>query len=129
MARVDIPLDTPVGSGGTGISAGQRQRVALARAFLRDAPILLLDEPTANLDAATEAEVVDAIRSHARGRTVLLVAHRPALLALADRVVCLPLPASLQDLPNGSAPNHQVSQTCEPGPSASTVDSNQRVRT
>jgi ATP-binding cassette subfamily C protein CydD len=87
LARVDVALDTPVGSGGSGISAGQRQRVALARAFLRDAPILLLDEPTANLDAATEAEVVAAIRSFARGRTVLMVAHRPALLALADRVI------------------------------------------
>ena len=76
-----------VGEGGTGLSAGQRQRVALARAYLRDAPILLLDEPTANLDAGTEAGVLDALRRLAAGRTVLLAAHRPALLALADRVV------------------------------------------
>jgi thiol reductant ABC exporter CydD subunit len=82
-------LDTPLGDRGAGLSAGERQRVALARAFLRDAPLLLLDEPTANLDGATEAEVLAAVRRLARGRTVVLVAHRPALLALADRVVRL----------------------------------------
>jgi ABC-type multidrug transport system fused ATPase/permease subunit len=71
------------------LSAGERQRVALARAFLRDAPLLLLDEPTANLDGETEAEVIEAVRRLARGRTVVLVAHRPALVALADRVVRL----------------------------------------
>jgi ABC-type multidrug transport system fused ATPase/permease subunit len=91
-----------VGSGGTGISSGQRQRVALARAFLRDAPIVLLDEPTANLDAATEAEILDAVRRLAVGRTVLLVAHRPSLLALADRVVEL-RPATLPDQPGPPA--------------------------
>jgi ATP-binding cassette subfamily C protein CydCD len=71
------------------LSAGERQRLALARAFLRDAPLLALDEPTAGLDGATEADVVRAIRSLVRGRTVVLVAHRPALLALADRVIDL----------------------------------------
>ena len=80
---------TVLGDGGAGLSAGQRQRIALARAFLRDAPILLLDEPTSNLDGDSEAEVLDAVRRLATGRTVLLVAHRPALLALADRVVHL----------------------------------------
>jgi ABC-type multidrug transport system fused ATPase/permease subunit len=87
LARVEELLPVVVGSGGMGISAGQRQRVALARAFLRDAPIVLLDEPTANLDAGTEAEILDAVRRLAVGRTVLMVAHRPSLLALADRVV------------------------------------------
>jgi ABC-type multidrug transport system fused ATPase/permease subunit len=87
LARVEELLPVVVGSGGTGISAGQRQRVALARAFLRDAPIVLLDEPTANLDPGTEAEILDVVRQLAVGRTVLLVAHRPSLLALADRVV------------------------------------------
>jgi thiol reductant ABC exporter CydD subunit len=82
-------LGRAAGEGGAGLSAGERQRVALARMFLRDAPLLLLDEPTAHLDAATEGHVLAALREHARGRTVLLVAHRAALLAAADRVVRL----------------------------------------
>ncbi|MEJ8649387.1 thiol reductant ABC exporter subunit CydD [Streptomyces sp. MS1.AVA.3] len=83
---------TRLGESGAGLSAGQRQRLALARAFLADRPILLLDEPTANLDGATEEAVVAAVRRLAVGRTVLLVVHRPALLAVADRVVRLPDP-------------------------------------
>ena len=90
-AIADLPhgIETALGDGGAGLSAGERQRVALARAFLRDAPLLLLDEPTANLDGQTEAEVLDAVRRLARGRTTVLVAHRPALLELADRVISL----------------------------------------
>jgi ATP-binding cassette subfamily C protein CydCD len=87
-------LDTVLGEDGAGLSAGQRQRLALARAFLADRPVLLLDEPTAALDGATEAEIVAAVRRLAHGRTVLLVAHRPALLELADRVVRLAEPAA-----------------------------------
>ncbi len=87
----DLPhgLDTVLGDCGAGLSAGERQRVALARAFLRDSPLLLLDEPTANLDGQTEHEVLEAVQRLSQGRTVVLVAHRPALLSLADRVVTL----------------------------------------
>ncbi len=81
--------ETVLGEDGAGLSAGQRQRLALARAFLADRPVLLLDEPTAALDGETEGEVVAAVRRLAAGRTVLLVVHRPALLAVADRVVRL----------------------------------------
>jgi ATP-binding cassette, subfamily C, bacterial CydCD len=83
-------VDSPLGEGGGGLSAGERQRLALARAFLRNAPLLLLDEPTASLDNETEADVLAAVRGLAEGRTALIVAHRPALAALADRVVELP---------------------------------------
>lgn len=88
-----LGVDTVLGEDGAGLSAGQRQRLALARAFLADRPVLLLDEPTAALDGATEAEVVTAVRRLAAGRTVLLVVHRPALLGVADRVVRLTEPA------------------------------------
>ncbi|MEU5151079.1 thiol reductant ABC exporter subunit CydD [Streptomyces yangpuensis] len=88
--------ETLLGEGGVGLSAGQRQRLALARAFLADRPVLLLDEPTAALDGETEAGIVDAVRRLSAGRTVLLVVHRPALLAVADRVIRMtsgPVPA------------------------------------
>jgi ABC-type multidrug transport system fused ATPase/permease subunit len=91
VAELPHGAHTVLGDRGAGLSAGERQRVALARAFLRDAPLLLLDEPTASLDGQTEGEVLEAVQRLARGRTVVLVAHRPALLAIADRV--LPLAA------------------------------------
>ncbi|MGW5775734.1 thiol reductant ABC exporter subunit CydD [Streptomyces sp. NPDC003863] len=87
VAGLPQGIDTVLGEDGAGLSAGQRQRLALARAFLADRPLLLLDEPTAALDGVTEAGVVEAVRRLAAGRTVLLVVHRPALLAVADRVV------------------------------------------
>ncbi|MEV6198461.1 thiol reductant ABC exporter subunit CydD [Streptomyces sp. NPDC051771] len=88
---------TVLGEDGAGLSAGQRQRLALARAFLADRPLLLLDEPTAALDGETEAGIVDAVRRLAAGRTVLLVVHRPALLAVADRVVTVGTVAAPED--------------------------------
>jgi ATP-binding cassette subfamily C protein CydD len=81
----DLPLDKPVGEQGEQLSGGQQRRVALARALITNAPVLLLDEPTAGLDPETEAEVITNLRAAAR--TVLLVAHRPTLIAAADRTV------------------------------------------
>ncbi len=78
---------TVVGDGGRALSSGERRRVALARAFLRDAPLVILDEPTADLDTASATLVRDAIERLRAGRTVLLIAHRPELAAAADRVV------------------------------------------
>jgi thiol reductant ABC exporter CydD subunit len=89
VAGLPRGLATVLGTEGAGLSAGERQRVALARAFLRDAPLLLLDEPTANLDGATEEGVLSAVRRLMVGRTVVMAAHRPSLLALSDRVVRL----------------------------------------
>ncbi|MFI5486566.1 thiol reductant ABC exporter subunit CydD [Micromonospora echinaurantiaca] len=87
VAGLPDGLATVLGERGHGLSSGQRQRVALARAFLRDAPVVLLDEPTARLDSASEAVVLAATRRLVAGRTALLVAHRPALLTDADRVL------------------------------------------
>ncbi|MEU9886045.1 thiol reductant ABC exporter subunit CydD [Sphaerisporangium sp. NPDC051011] len=79
---------TVIGERGADLSAGQRQRLALARAFCRpEAEVLLLDEPTARLDGRSEAAIVEATRTLAEGRTAIIVAHRPAMLDLADRVV------------------------------------------
>jgi ATP-binding cassette subfamily C protein CydD len=78
-------LQTTVGEGGYGLSGGQAQRVAIARAFLKNAPLLLLDEPTAHLDPATEAEVLDSLRRLAIGRTVILASHSSAAHGFAGR--------------------------------------------
>ena len=81
--------DTMLGERGAGLSGGQVQRLALARAFLKDAPVLVLDEPTAHLDARSQREVMDSLAVLARGRTVLMLTHRLHTLALADHVVVL----------------------------------------
>jgi len=78
---------TLVGDGGRTLSTGERRRIALARAFLRDAPLVILDEPTADLDDASAELAREAIERLRVGRTVLLIAHRPELAAVADRVV------------------------------------------
>jgi ATP-binding cassette, subfamily C, bacterial CydD len=80
---------TVVGDGGRPVSAGERQRIALARALLRDASLVVLDEPTANLDPENAAAVTRAIEGLGDGRTVLVIAHRPELVARADRTVRL----------------------------------------
>jgi ATP-binding cassette, subfamily C, bacterial CydD len=81
--------DTLIGDGGRPLSPGERRRVGLARAFLRDAALVILDEPTADLDPQNVERVAEAVERLRAGRTVLLIAHRPELVRRADRVVCL----------------------------------------
>jgi ATP-binding cassette subfamily C protein len=78
--------DTPVGELGDTLSGGERQRLGLARAFLHDAPFLLLDEPTSNLDSLNEAVILKSIRTERAGKTVVLVSHRQSTMRVADRV-------------------------------------------
>lgn len=89
IERLPDGLATRVGEGGAGLSGGQIQRLALARAFLKDPPILILDEATAHLDLETEAEIVDAIFDLARGRTAIVIAHRLRTVRRADQILVL----------------------------------------
>lgn len=89
VAGWEAGYQTHVGEGGQTLSGGERQRVALARVLLRDAPVWLLDEPTANLDPLTEKRVLREILAAAGDRTVILITHRPALLDQMDRVIHL----------------------------------------
>lgn len=81
--------DTPCGERGLALSAGERQRIALARALLRRPSVLILDEPTAALDGATERQVAQGLRLALPQATIIVITHKPALAALADRVVTL----------------------------------------
>jgi len=85
--RLPNGLATVVGEGGRGLSGGEARRVALARALLRDAPLVLLDEPTANLDRDSEVAVLDAIDRIRPGRTVLIATHSDEVIRRADRIV------------------------------------------
>ncbi len=87
--RWESGLETVVGEQGLGLSVGQAQRIALARAFVKDAPLLLLDEPTASLDRSTEAEILSNLGKWSQDRTVVMATHRPAALALAQRILIL----------------------------------------
>lgn len=78
--------DTPVGELGDTLSGGERQRLGLARAFLHDAPLLLLDEPTSNLDSLNEAVILRALREEGQDKTVVLVSHRASTMRIADKV-------------------------------------------
>ncbi|MFL6140657.1 MAG: ABC transporter ATP-binding protein [Labedaea sp.] len=88
-ATLPAGYDTPLGEGGVRLSGGQRRRVALARAAVSDAPLVLLDEPTASLDPASAGSVIRAIQGATARRTVLLVTHDRDLAAIADRVVVI----------------------------------------
>jgi ATP-binding cassette subfamily C protein CydCD len=138
----DVPLARVLGERGTGLSAGQRRRVTLARALLLGRPILLLDEPTAGLDADRESVVIETLRRYAAGHAVLAVSHRPAVIAAADVVIDLASPAHLSpigvgaviDGPSGvapvldssltalaDAPNRDNSNTHSPLPTSSEI--------
>ena len=80
-------LETQIGERGARLSGGEQQRIAIARAFLKDAPLLILDEPTSHLDADNEALIREALGRLMRGRTVLLITHRMELARLADNLV------------------------------------------
>ena len=89
LERLPRGLATPFGEGGWGVSGGEAHRVALARTMLKRAPVLLLDEPTAHLDATSEAELIEVIREVSHVATTVVATHSPALLAACDRVVTL----------------------------------------
>src|SRR5207249_2934702 len=89
IVRLPRGYDTQVGERGAQLSGGQRQRIALARAFLKDSPVLILDEPTSAVDADTEAKILGAMRHLMRGRTVLLISHRPSTLERCQGLLVL----------------------------------------
>src|SRR6059058_5057136 len=87
IVRLPRGYDTQVGERGMKLSGGQRQRVALARAFLKDSPILILDEPTSGVDANTEAAIVEALGRLQEGRTVIIISHRPSAVARCSAMI------------------------------------------
>jgi ABC-type multidrug transport system fused ATPase/permease subunit len=97
IAALPNGYETLIGDGERVLSAGERRRIALARVFIRDAPFVILDEPTADLDPWSVAAVSAAVRRLEPGRTVLLIAHRPELVEHADRVVRLAHGAALAE--------------------------------
>jgi ATP-binding cassette subfamily B protein len=101
IRRLPNRYDTVVGERGMTLSGGERQRIALARAFLKDAPVLLLDEPTSSIDVASEALIMDAMRELMRGRTTLMIAHRVSTLDACDAIV---------ELADGRVVGHRLPQ-------------------
>ncbi len=100
-------MDTKLGDGGAGISGGQRQRVAIARAFVKDAPILILDEATASLDAESERDIQQELDKLAQGRTTLIVAHRFSTLRNAHRILVFDHGRII-----GDGPHEELYATC-----------------
>jgi ATP-binding cassette subfamily B protein/subfamily B ATP-binding cassette protein MsbA len=89
ISRLPAGYDTVVGEQGATLSEGERQRLTIARAVLRDAPILILDEPTSSVDAMTEASIMDGLERLMAGRTTLVIAHRLSTVRKADRIIVL----------------------------------------
>ena len=132
IAELPEGWNTFIGQGGVGLSVGQRQRLALTRALVSERPLVLLDEPSAHLDARSERRVVESVAHlRAQGRTVIVIAHRTALLDLADAVIdvvsttaqpaatssgtarSVPEPAATPSAPAPSVPAPANSQTTE----------------
>jgi ABC-type multidrug transport system fused ATPase/permease subunit len=89
IARLPLGYDTEIGEQGARLSGGERQRICVARAFLKDAPILILDEPTSSIDSKTEAVILDALDRLMVGRTTFMIAHRLSTVRHADLIVAL----------------------------------------
>jgi subfamily B ATP-binding cassette protein MsbA len=89
ITRMPQGYDSCVGDRGLTLSGGQRQRIGIARAFIRDSPILILDEPTAALDAESEELVIEGLRRLMRGKTVIIIAHRLSTIRDADRILVI----------------------------------------
>jgi len=89
ISRLSQQYETPVAEAGGGLSGGERQRLSVARAILKDAPILILDEPTSSLDAISEEIVFAALRRLRAGRTTIVIAHRLSTVRDADRILVL----------------------------------------
>ena len=122
-------IDTVLGEDGSGWSAGQRARLVLARVLLADRPFVLLDEPTAHLDAETEAVLLETLRRLARRATVIVVAHREAVVAAADHEVRLPAPAPAPAPEHTEVPTPDRRRTDEPAPDVADPTSRWGLRT
>ena len=119
ITRLPGGYNAQVREQGKNFSSGQRQRIAIARAILRDAPILILDEPTANLDAEAEAEVMAALERLAGGRTVLVISHRLSTSATSTRSRCSRGAGSWNAAPTpASRPKAASSRACSPSRTA-----------
>jgi ABC-type bacteriocin/lantibiotic exporter with double-glycine peptidase domain len=110
---VDLPdgYDTPLTEGGQGLSTGQRQRIAVARAFVSRPPVLLLDEPSSNLDKEAEQGLAETLREYSRENTAMVVTHSPSLLAVCDSILVLEKGRVVMAGPAG-----QILSKLQPGP-------------
>jgi ATP-binding cassette, subfamily B, bacterial len=89
IRRLPLGYDTVLGERGASLSGGERQRLSIARALLKDAPVLILDEPTSSLDAGTESLLLEALDNLMKGRTTFIIAHRLSTIRGADRILVL----------------------------------------